>query len=136
MQKQTQRALRIEITTGLTALAIGITASLLLSHLSLWLSQEFDDAATALHSFTWRLIATLLLVAFGISIYAFRRWNRSLYGIAELATGVVALWNIVGQLSANSNNGAWLTILTGSGFLIIRGCDNIQQGLDTKRPAD
>jgi ABC-type dipeptide/oligopeptide/nickel transport system permease subunit len=133
MLKPTHRALRIEIATGLVALAIGILASIVLGNAGAWFSREFDDAAPVLHSFAWRFLATFLLVAFGVSIYAFRRWNRTLYGIAELATGVFAVWNIVGELSERSNTGVWLTVLTGSGFLLIRGCDNIQQGIDTRR---
>ncbi len=128
-----QIALRIEIVTAVIALAAGVLATLALTHAGPWLAEEFEDAAVELHYFWWRLVTTVLLVGFGVSLYAFRRWNRTVFGIGELGLGVFVVWNILGQLSGGANTAVWLTVLTGSTFVIIRGCDNIQQGIDGRR---
>ena len=133
MQKHVKLALRVEIITAVAALIAGIIASIVLAHAGDSIAHEFDDAAPAFDSFIWRILGTLLVIAFAVCLYAFRRWNRTIFGIAELAAGVFAVWNIVGELPERTNTGVLLTILTGSGFVIIRGCDNIQQGLEAKR---
>jgi hypothetical protein len=133
MQRIRRIALRIELMTAVAALATGVLASLWLSRAGEWLVEEMEDAASAMRFFQWRLITTGLVVGFGLSLYACRRWNRTMFGVGELALGVFLIWNIVGQLSGGNDLAVWLMVLAGSTFVIVRGCDNIEKGIEKRQ---
>jgi hypothetical protein len=102
--------------------------------LSLWALEKIKES----HDFPWQrlgitTIAVLVTVFAGIALFYFRlRW-RSLYGITETVVGV-----LIASYRINTRGEFTelvLAVLTASIYLIVRGLDNVHQGL-VKPPLD
>lgn len=79
------------------------------------------------------LITTLIL---GIGFFYFRLKFRVFYGIIELTFGLLIALNKVTQLNIeNLDTNLIMTYITASIYLVVRGLDNIHQGV-TKEPID
>lgn len=86
----------------------------------------------------FKLISIIVVIFFVAFIFfIFRLRFRSLYGISEAVFGFL----IAGNKIITENNfekldsGFFITILTASVYLVVRGFDNIHQGI-TKDPID
>jgi hypothetical protein len=78
------------------------------------------------------MFAALPLVA-AAALFSFRLGFRAIYGLSEAAVG---LWVGVGRVNTDAAGSALIIpILTASVYLMVRGFDNIHQGL-TKDPKD
>jgi hypothetical protein len=89
------------------------------------------DALVRLHAWArtgvpQHVAATLACIAAaGIALF-FRLRRRAFYGAVEITSAIVALWLVLGsELSALSTFGT----VVGSVFVIVRGVDNLRQGL-------
>lgn len=79
----------------------------------------------------------LIILFVGIIFFLFRLRFRSLYGLSEAITGLIIGWlKLSGQTSnALPSMDLYFVLLTASVYLVVRGIDNIHQGL-TKEPLD
>lgn len=87
---------------------------------------------------SWAIVFVLVLtIILGFSLFFFRLYARSIYGVTELLVGLgVAVQKISSQESVEiTKSSFYLVILTASVYLFVRGLDNIHQGL-TKEPLD
>ncbi len=88
---------------------------------------------------SWRAaVAAAMVLAIGGSLFLFRLRFRCLYGMSEAAAGVaVALQRVMSARSTSDILSAdvLFILLTASIYLIVRGFDNIHQGL-SKDPID
>ncbi len=73
----------------------------------------------------------------GVILFYFRLRARSIYGITEAGIGLtVAAYKVASEDSQTlATTNFYLVILTASVYLVVRGLDNIHQGL-TKEPID
>jgi hypothetical protein len=80
------------------------------------------------------LIITLIL---GLTLFYFRLRARSIYGITEAAVGLTVAANKISLEDSHTviSSNFYLAMLTASVYLVVRGLDNIHQGL-TKEPID
>jgi len=97
------------------------------------LASSFSDALSM-------LFIGLLTFAFGGALFAVRLYYRFLYGASEIAIGVfVAVYRYYSDHIAATNQSSisslTLTILTAGVYLVVRGGDNMHQGL-VKPPLD
>lgn len=80
-------------------------------------------------------LAVCVTLAAGLALFFFRLKLRSTYGVTEAAVGlVVAGSRVASDLDKlGSDPALYLTVLTAGVYLVVRGLDNVQQGL-TKDP--
>lgn len=80
------------------------------------------------------ILATLLL---GIALWYFRLKRRAFYGLTETMIGLtVVAFRALSESEDNLNTPEfYLALLTAGIYLVVRGLDNIHQGL-TKEPVD
>jgi len=74
-----------------------------------------------------RIVGFVISVLVAFALFAFRLFARALYGVTELAFGVVVLW---GSFATVSNTGAnkW-PIVVAAIYVLVRGFDNLHQGV-------
>jgi hypothetical protein len=88
---------------------------------------------------SWRAVAaSLLVLATGSLLFYFRLHYRSLYGATEALVGVLVAMQRVLSTPGGSPRldvDLFLPLLTASIYLVVRGFDNVHQGL-TKDPLD
>jgi len=97
----------------------------------LWLQAPSSREGLAVLRIT---VAVLML---GVLLFFFRLWLRSLYGLTEMVIGVfvAARRTSVTGMMDREDVGFYLALLTAGVYLLVRGLDNIHQGL-TKDPRD
>ena len=68
----------------------------------------------------------------GLVLFIFRRNLRSTYGLTEAVVGLVVAGNRVADYldKPASDTALYLTVLTAGVYLVVRGLDNIEQGLE------
>lgn len=82
------------------------------------------------------VLTSLLTLSVGSALFYFRLRMRAIYGLTEAAIGIVVAGNrALTQMDQFTSSEFYLAILTASVYLIVRGFDNIHQGL-TKDPID
>lgn len=84
------------------------------------------------------ILTIILTLSLGIALFVFRLKRRALYGLTEVIVGVVvAVYRVSAAPLGSSitNPDLYLAVLTAGIYLIVRGLDNIHQGLSTK-PTD
>lgn len=82
------------------------------------------------------ILTSLLTLSVGSMLFYFRLRMRAIYGLTEAAIGIVVAGNrALTQIDQFTSSDFYLAILTASVYLIVRGFDNIHQGL-TKDPID
>ena len=115
------------VAAGAIFYAVGASVS----DLYLWVQSDVSGAQA--ESRLWfGVVATLPLAAAAL-LFSFRLVFRSIYGLSEAGVG---LWVGVQQLYTDSAAAALIVpILTASVYLMVRGFDNVHQGL-TKDPKD
>ena len=90
------------------------------------------------HSKANVLIGTAIFSIYSaLSLFLFRLYLRSLYGLTEAIVGIVVILYLADRefTSKGGDLGFYLTFMTGGIYLIVRGFDNIHQGL-TREPLD
>ncbi|WP_264523290.1 hypothetical protein [Flavobacterium sp. N502536] len=87
------------------------------------------------HNWKTPLIVFIIL-SIGFSLFYFRLYVRSIYGLTEAVIGVIiGVSKILEKENKTVETEFYFAILTASIYLIVRGLDNIHQGL-TKEPLD
>jgi hypothetical protein len=82
------------------------------------------------------IITILITTVVAFILFYFRLKLRSIYGLTEAAIGlIVAVNRVVDSRTIGFNSNFYLIMLTASIYLIVRGFDDIHQGL-TKSPVD
>ncbi|HEY8880853.1 MAG TPA: hypothetical protein VIN03_25000 [Roseateles sp.] len=84
------------------------------------------------------VLTAIVTLGFGAALFFFRLRYKSTYGFSEAMVGVVvAVHRVTTDTSATvlSNASVYLAVLTAGIYLVVRGFDNIHQGL-TKDPKD
>lgn len=123
--------------------------TMLLVPLGIWLASTMYYAigAAIKDAYLWMRMASTSkesAVVIGITVTAalagllfyFRLILRSCYGLTETLVGLaIAGDRIAAQTSASYSSQFYLAVLTAGVYLIVRGLDNIHQGL-TKKPYD
>jgi uncharacterized membrane protein len=97
---------------------------------ALWINTPFISGP-------YRVVVTMLVTfAVGLALFYFRLKLRSVYGFSEAAVGLVVAAHLAqDQILKNSNMGFYFAVLTAGVYLVVRGLDNVHQGL-TKLPSD
>ena len=96
----------------------------------LWLKSPSISKTSAV------ILTALLTLGVGSILFYFRLRMRAIYGLTEAAIGIVVAGNrAITQIDQFTSSDFYLAILTASVYLIVRGFDNIHQGL-TKEPID
>ncbi|WP_382170376.1 hypothetical protein [Hydrogenophaga luteola] len=91
-----------------------------------WLSTELSKQGP--------IVVGLMVLLFGLFLFAVRQWSRVLYGASEIMVGVVvAVYRHVPGSSIWTPD-AFLLLLTAGIYLVVRGLDNIQQGASRNPP--
>lgn len=72
-------------------------------------------------------VATVLVVAVGIALYALKRYGRVHYGLLEMTFAAAVVWFALGQGTAPPE--FVLAELLGGCYVLVRGLDNVEQGL-------
>lgn len=80
------------------------------------------------------VVIGLVALSLGIGLFKVRQWSRVLYGLSEVAVGVVVAVYRHEPGSSLLNPDAFLLLLTAGVYLIVRGLDNVQQGLNREPP--
>lgn len=81
-------------------------------------------------------LTALLTFMVGLSLFYFRLRARAIYGVTEAAIGlVVAAHRVATEDVEITSTSFYLAILTASVYLVVRGLDNVHQGL-IKDPVD
>ena len=76
------------------------------------------------------LVTTLVTFAVGLALFYFRLKLRSVYGFSEAAVGLVVAAHLAqDQALTISNTGFYFALLTAGVYLVVRGLDNVHQGL-------
>lgn len=113
----------------------------------LWASSYYALAVSIKDMYSWILTPTfsessniilvvILTMFFGVLFFYCRLKWRAIYGITELIFGLIIAANKTTEInSLELNSSFYLTFLTASIYLVVRGLDNIHQGL-TKEPID
>ena len=120
------------VTLGVLLLGV-ITGSISMAS---QISAALADPASRVYAFPGLNAAAVLAV--GLALFAVRRRYRSTYGAVEVVIGVVvALTQTVDVLnSGRAIDGRFvLAMLTAGVYLVVRGLDNVDQGLE-KTPSD
>lgn len=89
----------------------------------------FDFVSAANQAKNANQIAFLALI-FGFFLWLFRFHCRSTYGLSEALMGGYFAWHTVGANIWKSESDMYLAVLTAGVYLIVRGLDNIEQGLE------
>lgn len=87
---------------------------------------------------TGAIVATMTITLFmGLTLFYIRSRFRSIYGVSEALVGLTVAGYRVAIENSNTSvtTGFYLAILTAGVYLVVRGLDNIHQGL-TKEPLD
>ncbi|MDO8385078.1 MAG: hypothetical protein Q7T13_01595 [Polaromonas sp.] len=108
----------------------------------LLLAAPIDLVYWLLEKWTWRfgsiaIIATATLIA-GSALFYFRLKARCMYGLSEALAGLsIASYKFVeiGESRALTDPNFFMVVLTAGVYLVVRGFDNVQQGL-TREPID
>ena len=82
------------------------------------------------------VVLAAMLVA--LLLFVFRLTCRAMYGLSEIATGIgIIVHKTVSDQATllNQDQGFFLAILTAGIYLMVRGMDNVHQGI-TKEPLD
>ncbi|MGE0257305.1 MAG: hypothetical protein AB7H71_16840 [Alphaproteobacteria bacterium] len=91
------------------------------------------------------IAVTVFWVVVAVAFYRVRRWNRLVFGAIEVAAGIGVI--VIGEFPPSAIAGAaesWtlgsraahLLALMGGVYIVVRGLDNIDQGLPGRwRPA-
>lgn len=80
-------------------------------------------------------IIILIMLIVGLFLFYFRFYYRFVYGITETIVGLIIAVVKVSSNEQVDNINFFIAVLTASLFLIVRGFDNIHQGLN-KEPRD
>lgn len=83
-------------------------------------------------------LTVVLTLGIGIALFFFRLRRRALYGLTEIVVGVVvSVHRVTSEPVSTSltNPDLYLAVLTAGIYLIVRGLDNLHQGLSEK-PTD
>lgn len=81
-------------------------------------------------------IVVIFTLGSGILLFYFRLRCRSIYGIHEALVGLmIAAHRSISEISTADKTGFYLALLTACVYLVVRGLDNIHQGL-IKDPID
>jgi len=78
------------------------------------------------------VLTAIFTTASGIILYVFRQRQRVLYGLSEALVGVMAAVSHVTSGAPHDqigNLGLYLGVLTAGIYLVVRGLDNVDQGL-------
>ena len=83
------------------------------------------------------ILTIFITLIFGIILFYIRLYLRSIYGISELILGLSITGYKINDanLSELFESGFIMTYITASVYLVVRGLDNVHQGL-TKAPYD
>ncbi|MBK9284048.1 MAG: hypothetical protein IPM51_06970 [Sphingobacteriaceae bacterium] len=82
------------------------------------------------------ILTSIFTLGLGSALFYFRLRMRTIYGLTEAAIGIVVAGNrALSQIDQFVSTDFYLAILTASVYLIVRGFDNIHQGL-IKEPID
>lgn len=108
---------------------VPIVASII-TYSSIVLAYDFLSAAIQTKSAI--RIAILATIA-GLVLWFFRFKCRSTYGLIEALVGVYLAWRTVEANTWKSESDMYLAVLTAGVYLIVRGVDNIEQGLEKDR---
>ena len=125
----------------LTPLIILITITILsgISYYSIAVSIKDMDSWIQSPSIKseWTLLISIILILFVGSLLFLIRLNfKVIYGITEVVIGVfIGIEKESILIFEKSNSSFFLALLTASVYLVVRGFDNIHQGL-TKEPKD
>jgi hypothetical protein len=91
------------------------------------------------------IAVTVFWLVVAVAFYRVRRWSRLLFGAIELAAGIGVI--VIGEFPPNAIAGtvdswtlgsraAHMLALMGGVYIVVRGLDNIEQGLPERwRPA-
>ncbi len=86
---------------------------------------------------TWdRVFGCLLALVFGVLLFSFRFHYRTFYGLTEAIVGLAIAYSKVRQISGREallSFDAGLGLLTASVYLIVRGFDNMFEGVNGSR---
>lgn len=74
-----------------------------------------------------RVLATAVMCAVGFGLFRLRMWRLTYYALLEISVGVAVTWVAVSQVW-EQGIAAWLALMT-SAYLIVRGLDNLRNGL-------
>lgn len=111
---------------GITYYSIFVT----LKDAFLWIKSPSLNGSGAI------IMTALLTLAVGLILFYIRLKIRAVYGFSEAAIGLaVAANRIATQADDIKNPAFYLAMLTASIYLVVRGFDNIHQGL-TREPKD
>lgn len=130
-----QRAVMLLLAILFLALALLIGVGLVL--LFGWpfvLAGFWQSLRESMASIWVRGFVTALLAVVAVLLYFMRTAWRALYGAAEIVIGIAACWSGLGS-SAASELSARLTVASGV-YIIVRGLDNLQQGVKTSATQD
>jgi hypothetical protein len=82
------------------------------------------------------VLVVIITMIFGLLFFYFRLKLRSIYGITELIFGLIIAANKITEVNSEVlDSSFYLPFLTASIYLVVRGLDNIHQGLN-KEPID
>jgi|SRR5579859_7219076 len=95
------------------------------------LAASWDSLIQAAHSPWERAAVTTALAVLGFLLYLARRFARLWYGAAETVVGIAFCWAGLGSVSAISWASAGSVV--GGVYVIVRGLDNLQQGVEMRR---
>lgn len=102
----------------------------LIKDIFIWLKSPSISKTSAV------ILTSMLTLGVGSILFYFRLRMRAIYGLTEAAIGIVVAGNrAITQIDQFTSSDFYLAILTASVYLIVRGFDNIHQGL-TKEPID
>lgn len=81
-------------------------------------------------------IVAALTLGTGAALFALRLCFRSIYGLSEMLVGVlIACYRFASDAKATSDPNFYIAMLTAGVYLVVRGLDNVHQGL-VKEPKD
>jgi hypothetical protein len=91
----------------------------------------WDRLAQTAHSPWKRAALTGALTVLGFLLYLARRFARLWYGAAETVLGIAFCW--AGLLSVSAVSWASAASVVGGVYIIVRGLDNFQQGIEARK---
>jgi hypothetical protein len=112
------------------AIFYSIGVVLIDTYLYLWSPKSGNSMTVAL--------TVVLTLGIGIALFFFRLRRRALYGLTEVVVGVVvSVYRVTSAPVSSSltSPDLYLVVLTAGIYLIVRGLDNLHQGLSEK-PTD
>jgi hypothetical protein len=87
-----------------------------------------------LGQFWINLFGVVLIGAFGLLLYSFRRWKRAWYGIIEVSFALAYGWNAINKV-ATVGYVETISIIA-SVYLVVRGVDNYMKGKAAEKAAE